>query len=387
MTERYPDDAELLALAADAHTGAEYIPTGTTPYYLEFRRLMHRTLLAAARANDLRVYPDGDLTVGIRAGRCVIAGSPIEFAGQTQLPLTPSQTVDLYLDASGSPQQSSGGLPASRSQFLPLARITTDASSIVAIVDLRGEAFLAAPTAVLDGVTASADELNQALEGIGPTVTAANLEFLTDGSMLQSLHHHERFAWDTASSAWLTLLNVGAAGANVGLRFDLLNVLPAATELAVDPANGFLTQSYDGQRYHMLGVTHMTATFNGPITASATDRLLGPAPIAGSIARVDLSLGDNIASSDPSDGVVATVYRNGAAVCSTDPQITSTDGAGFRSTSAGDGTPATVLTDGTEQLQRGDILTCDLTLTSSGTVSVDPRHAAVLVTIRPDGPA
>ncbi|MEM1186801.1 MAG: hypothetical protein AAGI53_17585 [Planctomycetota bacterium] len=386
MTERYPDDAELLALDADAHTGVEYIPTGTTPYYLEFRRLVQRSLLAAARASDLRVYADGDLTVGIRPGRCLIDAEPIVFAGQTQTPLSANDTTDLYLDQTGVVQLSTTGLPAARSQFVPLARITTDATSIVSILDLRGEAFLAAPPSSLDGLTASAGEINQALDGIDPSVTSSALNALTSGSTLQSLHYHDRFVWDTTNAEWLTLLNLGASGANIGLRFDLLNALPAVTELAVDTTNGFLTQAYNGQTFHLLGVSHATTAIEGPVTASLIDRLIGAAPTSGVVSEVVLTIGDNTVSSDATDGLTATVYRNGTAVCTIDPQITSGNGTGTRSTAQGHGTPSVVKSDGSEQVQRGDLFTVDLTWSSSGTVSTNPRHVGVIVVIKADQP-
>jgi hypothetical protein len=84
MSERYPDDAALLALESDAATGVEYIPTGRSPYYLEFRKLVQRLLLAAERANDLRVYQDGDLSIGVRPGRCLIQNAAVTFARHKQ---------------------------------------------------------------------------------------------------------------------------------------------------------------------------------------------------------------------------------------------------------------------------------------------------------------
>jgi hypothetical protein len=59
MAEVYPTDNELLNIQSDGETGVEYIPTGLSPYYVQFRRLLYRLLLAARRANDLRVYDEG----------------------------------------------------------------------------------------------------------------------------------------------------------------------------------------------------------------------------------------------------------------------------------------------------------------------------------------
>src|SRR4030042_2596562 len=69
MAEVYPSDNELLNMQSDSETGVEYIATGTAPYYLEFRKLLYRLLLATGRANDLRVYDDGGLDVGVKPGK------------------------------------------------------------------------------------------------------------------------------------------------------------------------------------------------------------------------------------------------------------------------------------------------------------------------------
>ena len=65
MTEVYPSDSELLNMQSDTETGVEYIPTGTAPYYLHFRKLLFRLLLASRRANDLRVFDEGGLDIGV----------------------------------------------------------------------------------------------------------------------------------------------------------------------------------------------------------------------------------------------------------------------------------------------------------------------------------
>ena len=69
MTEVYPSDNELLNMQSDSETGVEFIPTGQAPYYLQFRKLLYRFILAAKRANDLRVYDEGGLDVGVKGGK------------------------------------------------------------------------------------------------------------------------------------------------------------------------------------------------------------------------------------------------------------------------------------------------------------------------------
>jgi len=83
MAEVYPSDNELLNLQSEGETGVEYIPTGTAPYYLHFRRLLHRLLLATRRANDLRVYDEGGLDIGVKPGKFWLGTNLIGFAGST----------------------------------------------------------------------------------------------------------------------------------------------------------------------------------------------------------------------------------------------------------------------------------------------------------------
>jgi hypothetical protein len=53
MSEVYPSDSELLNILNDSDTGIEYIPTGKSPYYLEFRKMLYRLILAAKKSKRL----------------------------------------------------------------------------------------------------------------------------------------------------------------------------------------------------------------------------------------------------------------------------------------------------------------------------------------------
>ena len=69
MAEVYPSDSELLNLQSDSETGVEYIPTGTAPYYLHFRKTAAPSAAGHASGNDLRVYDEGGLDIGVKAGK------------------------------------------------------------------------------------------------------------------------------------------------------------------------------------------------------------------------------------------------------------------------------------------------------------------------------
>jgi hypothetical protein len=389
MAERYPDDATLLALAEDSDTGVQYIPTGQSPYYLEFRRLIQRLLLAGQRANDLRVYQDGDLSIGVRAGRCMVGGTVRVFDGSTGIAIAANSSTHVWLDQAGALQTGLAGLPADRSTFIALAEVVTGSSSITALTDLRGEAFLASPSAAVLGLTATVSEINQALDGIDANVTAAKFVTLCGGptSNANTLHMHTQQPQVVAGDAIFKLINSSSdAAANMALALSLPQHLPDDTWLLVNRDNGFLQQRYYGATYNLVGVVDQQWGHEGALTATVTGKLLGVVPVSGTVTAVILSAKTNLQSSDSADGISATAKVNGFALTSTDPQLTSVAGSGFKSTAQGDGTSAVIKTDGTEQVTRGDVLTVDITRLANGTVNVEAADVVVMVVIRVDQP-
>lgn len=390
MPEVYPDDATLLAMSEDAATGVEYIATGRSPYYLEFRRMLHRLLRSAERANDLRVYQDGDLTVGVRPGRCRIGDAVISFAGAEGVAVAASGQTHVWLDAAGAVQSGTAGLPTDANSYLPLARVEAGASVISVVEDLRGEAFLRVATPGSLGLTATPEEINQALDGIAPQVTAVALSLLCGGPLSDgdSFHRHSQAAFTSAGTAVFLLENDSTdAGANVGLRLSLPLLLPADTDLVVNTDNGFLQQVYQGQTFNLVGSVHAHYAHAGAMSASQSGKVMGVVPIDGVVSDVVLSARDNIVSSSGTDGVSATVKVNGVALTSTSPALRSSDGSGFRSTARGQGVAAVVKVDGTANVQRGDVLTVDLTRTASGTVTTQATDVVAMVVIAANGPA
>ncbi len=388
MTERYPDDATLLSLAQDEHTGVEYIPTGRSPYYLEFRKLLQRTLLAAARANDLRLYQEDDLTIGVRPGRCLIQGAAIDFAGAQSQNVPPSTTTFYWL-SSASALASGAALPADRATFVPLASVTADAASITGITDLRGEAFLMLPSLSSLGLTVDAARINEALLGSEPTVDAAALNTLTAGpaSTADSEHRHLQVLQTVAGEAYFTLLNTSSnALANVALALSVPNRFLDDLALSRDGDTGLLRQTRGAESFVMLGSVHAQFRHEGDLTSSLTGKLLGVVPVDGVVVAVHLSLGANIDSSLTTDGVEAVAKVNGVTLTTTHPKITDAAGAGFRSTARGHGTASVVKTDGTQNVLRGDVLTVDLNRAAAGTITTEASNLVVLVVIRADKP-
>jgi hypothetical protein len=102
MTEVYPSDNELENIQSDNETGVEYISTGTSPYYLQFRKLLYRLLLSSKRANDLRVYKEDGLNIGVKSGKFWAGTELISYLGSSGNSLADDkENIYVYLDSSG----------------------------------------------------------------------------------------------------------------------------------------------------------------------------------------------------------------------------------------------------------------------------------------------
>ena len=140
MAEVYPSDNELLNMQSDSETGIEYIPTGTAPYYLHFRKLLYRLLLAARRANDLRVYDEGGLDVGVKPGKFWLGTVLISYAGSTGNTLADDKAnIYIYLNASGTlvTNEYNSFPDIATTPHIRLAQVCTSSGDIDSITDCR----------------------------------------------------------------------------------------------------------------------------------------------------------------------------------------------------------------------------------------------------------
>jgi hypothetical protein len=140
MTEVYPSDNELLNMQSDSETGVEYIPTGTAPYYLHFRKLLYRLLLAARRANDLRIYDEGGLDVGVKPGKFWFGTGLINYAGSTSNTLADDKAnIYIYLNSSGTlvTNEYSSFPDMATTPHIRLAQVCTSGGDIDSIIDCR----------------------------------------------------------------------------------------------------------------------------------------------------------------------------------------------------------------------------------------------------------
>ena len=140
MAEVYPSDNALLNIQSDSETGVEYIPTGTSPYYLHFRKLLYRLLLATRRANDLRVYDEGGLDIGIKEGKFWLGTDLVSYDGSSGNTLADDKTnIYVYLDSAGNlvTNEYSSFPNMATTPHICLAVVTTSGGDIESITDSR----------------------------------------------------------------------------------------------------------------------------------------------------------------------------------------------------------------------------------------------------------
>ena len=140
MAEVYPSDNELLNLQSDSETGVEYIPTGTSPYYLQFRKLLYRLLLATRRANDLRVYDEGGLDIGVKDGKFWLGTELVDYDGSSGNTLAEDKAnIYVYLDLAGElvSNEYSSFPDMATTPHIRLAIVSTSGGDIESITDCR----------------------------------------------------------------------------------------------------------------------------------------------------------------------------------------------------------------------------------------------------------
>jgi len=148
MAEVYPSDNTLLNIQSDNETGVEYIPTGTSPYYLHFRKLLYRLILATKRANDLRVYKEGGLDIGVKEGKFWLGTALVSYNGSSGNTLADDkQNIYLYLDSSGTlVTDEYDSFPNMATEpHIRLAIATTSGGDITSITDCRAGHNIAVP--------------------------------------------------------------------------------------------------------------------------------------------------------------------------------------------------------------------------------------------------
>ena len=213
MAEVYPSDNELLNIQSDSQTGVEYIPAGTAPYYLQFRKLLYRLLLAAQRANDLRVYDEGGLDVGVKPGKFWIGTELISYEGSSGNTLADDkQDIYIYLNSSASlvTDEYSGFPDMATTPHIRLAQVCTSGGDVESITDCRTGHNIVMPYAA---------------GGLKKTIEAHTGDDTLTASESGSVHTN------LGATATVTLTLPASAPAGTVFSF----AVQAAQELRIDP--------------------------------------------------------------------------------------------------------------------------------------------------------
>jgi len=240
MAESYPSDNELLNIQSDGETGVEYIPTGTAPYYLHFRKLLYRLLLAARRANDLRVYDEGGLDVGVKPGKFWLATQLISCQGSSGNTLADDkQNIYVYLDSAGTlvTNEYTGFPDMTTTPHVRLAQVCTAAGDIVSIADCRAGHNIMVP---------------YASGGLKKTIEAHTADDTLAESKSGSVHSN------LGASAAVILTLPASAAAGTMFSFSV----QAAQELRIDPGTATIRDD-SGQaanKYKSAGAIGATLT-------------------------------------------------------------------------------------------------------------------------------
>ena len=146
MAEVYPSDNTLLNIQSETETGVEYIATGTAPYYLQFRKLLYRLLLACKRGNDLRVYDEGGVDIGIKSGKFWLGTQLVSYAGSSGNTLSDDKAnIYIYLDSAGNlvTDEYTSFPDMATTPHIRLAIVSTSSGDIESITDCRvGHGFV-----------------------------------------------------------------------------------------------------------------------------------------------------------------------------------------------------------------------------------------------------
>jgi len=185
--------ADALSGTTDSDCAAVYPTIGESTYYTSAYRMLHRALLMAKMpGNECRVYQDGDLTCGVRAGKIQVGPTTFDHSGCTGESLTNNQTNYIFLTAAdlaagNSATVNTTGFPTDGTLYVPLATILTASGTYdyTDITDYRGRAILNVP-----GGFGAVVEANTAGSGSPNVLIAAESGkvFTNEGSTATNYH-------------------------------------------------------------------------------------------------------------------------------------------------------------------------------------------------------
>ncbi|MBN1941816.1 MAG: DUF2793 domain-containing protein [Phycisphaerae bacterium] len=218
MTELYPSDTVLNAFSgtSDAEQGVVFPSIYEAPYYTTFYKMLYRLLDVARRAGDLRVYKDGTLTFGVKAGKYFNNDQLVEFPGATGQTLTNDAVNYVYLTADGTLTVNTTGFPVpSVTPHIRLGRITTAGGAYDHddMLDDRGSGFFSVAGSAagnllgLDWQESVADELNfTTSEPVSPSLGDRYINTTTGSSSQTSQSVTANYIYQWNGTSWTEMV-------------------------------------------------------------------------------------------------------------------------------------------------------------------------------------
>jgi len=141
MSETYENSSfyEALSGTTDNELGIPFITKGTgLDWYATYMKMLYTLRNSFFPAGQLRVYKDGDLTVGVYAGKWLNGNAEVSYSGSSSNALTDNATNYVYLTADGTLTINATGYPDPIiTSHIRLARVVTSSGAITNIYDDR----------------------------------------------------------------------------------------------------------------------------------------------------------------------------------------------------------------------------------------------------------
>ena len=141
MTETYENTSfyEALSGTTDNELGIPYITKGTgLDWYATYMKMLYTLRQSFFPAGQLRVYKDGDLTVGVYAGKWINGNTEVSYSGSSSNSITDNATNYVYLTADGTLTINTTGYPApTATSHIRLGRVVASSGAITNIYDDR----------------------------------------------------------------------------------------------------------------------------------------------------------------------------------------------------------------------------------------------------------
>ena len=214
VSEYHPADNDLNALSgtSDPDQGVPFPAVYESPYYTSFYRMLRSLLNVARRAGDLRVYKDGALTFGMRAGQFLDGSTLRTIDPAVEQALTDDATNVVYLTADGTLTVDIDAFPdPADTPHVRLATITTAGGDydLDDIEDQRGTALVG----LAHGLSAATVN---ALNGLAPQLAVTGADD-ADGTGSATIQLRDAAGEALAAVArirvWISSADMGAPSA------------------------------------------------------------------------------------------------------------------------------------------------------------------------------